>query len=382
LDEGISQLEITENLAPAHEKYLASLSLSKLLNKLKELDCDLTSEFFTYTNGAFTPNAADNKDWMQFLENFGKVKPDNITLSDGITAEEINTLCAIEKDTWEEAIAAADRSDRDAEFVDNVVSTLKELFDDFEFDKDDFEVKDNEFKIKSADDKKKWEEYYTKLEDYLETEYGDLERIDAAEYEKLKEINTSEWEAFNDEFDLKAFLDLEWWVDGNMTASGYCGTFLIISCVLLFILLILGFVKCCTSVKKRRADRQQQNRDVNTGTGSNSIGHSSHNSPGSYNHERRRLQTPIFNLAREIGINDPAYDITKTFAHDLTEVKSPPTIVQEVCEFTGFAQKDLIWVIPLSCVTQVFWIYVGYKILKRCRRNRNNNDRSRIQRAT
>merc|ERR1711964_237439 len=135
-------------------------------------------------------------------------------------------------------------------------------------------------------------------------------------------------------------------------------------------LILIGLMLWCWKCKKKRRARRQHA--------------DSNGSPSGYNLEvrRRRLQTPIFNLAREIGTNDPAYDITKTFAHDLTEVKSPPTIVQEVCEFTGFAQKDLIWIIPLSCVTQVFWIYVGYKILKRCRRNRNTNDRSRNQRAT
>jgi len=190
LDEGISQLEITENLAPAHEKYLASLSLSKLLNKLKELDCDLTSEFFTYTNGAFTPNAADNKDWMQFLENFGKVKPDNITLSDGITAEEINTLCAIEKDTWDQAIAAADSPTHPD--VAAVVEKLKTDFGlDFITDESFTPEDDKIIPDEAVTNNKEWKDFVANLknvDDSIDLSDG----INAAEWDKISLIESFE----------------------------------------------------------------------------------------------------------------------------------------------------------------------------------------------
>jgi len=84
-------------------------------------------------------------------------------------------------------------------------------------------------------------------------------------------------------------------------------------------------------------------------------------------YRRRLCETPVVRLAREIGIDIPS---AKVAHRVLTEEVHSPSIVDEVSERIGIAEKDLVWFISASCLCQVLWFYVSHKIYKRCRRNR------------
>merc|ERR1711964_822382 len=92
----------------------------------------------------------------------------------------------------------------------------------------------------------------------------------------------------------------------------------------------------------------------------------------SYARRLQSVQTPIFRLAREIGMGPQLVNRKSRSCSEPSGLRkiSANVTVQKTCESNGFAQKDLVWMIPVSCLTQFFWIYVSYKIYKRCRRNR------------
>merc|ERR1711964_741431 len=142
----------------------------------------------------------------------------------------------------------------------------------------------------------------------------------------------------------------------------------IVFCIALVVVGILGYlmVSCCRDDNRRRS-RGRRSRP-----------------PGPYwdvlerQYDRRRPTrnmrrlyqtkthvTPIFHLAREI--ENAGYNAKKAVREQKLSEEAPT--LQESTEFT---QKDLLWVIPLSCLTQAFWIYLGYKVYKRCRGNRSD----------
>jgi len=92
-------------------------------------------------------------------------------------------------------------------------------------------------------------------------------------------------------------------------------------------------------------------------------------------YRRRLCETPIISLAREIGIEDVC-DVSqqKSLPGQKLSAEVPPGLSPIIQD------KDLIWVIPLSCLIQVFWIYAVRKAYKICCRNRS--DKSRTQRAS
>jgi len=314
-------------------------SEEELLEQLKELGYDLPEASFTYSEGVYTISDQDNAKWTEFLDNLKIVNKDlyNKINNGTIDAPDWETLDKITKSDWDEAIAAADAPDD------------------------------------------RWYENFmdgSGVEDVIPTLNANAEQNGAVD-------------------------DVAVWI-----AIGIVGGLLLLG----GLVLLLCYCRKNRSTQARGGIPLMQ--DYNSNTDRDHHRDLVPLLPGGYNHGRRLIHTPIEDLARELdikshvsrplqrrrvlrGTHAPFADLAielgispKSELHhhsrNLAAEVEPPlySVVQEVCESTGFTQKDLIWIIPLSCVTQAFWIYVGYKLYKRCRRNRNNNDRSRNQRAT
>jgi len=237
-----------------------------------------------------------------------------------------------------------------------------------------------------------WDKFQTTLKE-VEGEVSELDLkngIDEAEWIKLKEITAAQWKdamtrVTPDVPDkpVSDITDTDGWLKWVFNKWMFVGV------------LVMVAVLCYFCVKQPNGHPRPRPRQVQ------SYIRNARSPPPSY---RRRLvpvneviskpgciaaptprsrrllhgtHAPFADLAYELGIS-PKWE-PQLHARKLTaEVEPPNSMVHEVCEFTGFSQNDLIWVVPLSCIVQIFWIYVGYKIYKSCRRNRSDRNRNNV----
>merc|ERR1711964_169931 len=89
---------------------------------------------------------------------------------------------------------------------------------------------------------------------------------------------------------------------------------------------------------------------------------------------RRLLQGPIGSLAHETG-----HDILQTSSlprHDrkLNVAQISEIVLQDPRDPPGL-RDHIWWIIPVSCLTQLMWIYLAYRIYKRCGRQTRMENR-------
>jgi len=348
----------------------------------------------TGDNDKIIPNkleVAKSTEWKDFVASLKQIK-DAPDITDGV----------IEQTDWNK-INVISKNDWFKEQEDELLKQLKELGCDLKKDDnpnlDFFNFTDGKFKHTkdSEDPDSAWTDFIEDLKTYDES-FDIEDGLSLEEWTELRDIAKDDWDKKLGETD--GFID-EWirvpiegflLTDGGVLKTWVAPSSAFFGIGFIVLLCVVGWL--CTEKTRLEGELANSNRggnQMNQGPASYNMepsggymdhGHGGYHQVGN-RFGRRRLQTPLFKLAREIGIH-PACDIAPTrlvHGRNLTAEANPPTIVQEVCEFTGFAQKDLLWVIPLSCLTQALWIYVGYKIYKGCRRNRSDNDRSRNQHA-
>merc|ERR1711964_519221 len=96
---------------------------------------------------------------------------------------------------------------------------------------------------------------------------------------------------------------------------------------------------------------------------------------------RRRLQGPIVSLARETGCDILNKSSLPRPGKELNEIHMPEIFVPQDHDPwgpPGLNDHNLWWIIPVSCLTQLMWIYVAYKIYKKCS-HRQTRDEDRPQ---
>merc|ERR1711964_296951 len=82
-------------------------------------------------------------------------------------------------------------------------------------------------------------------------------------------------------------------------------------------------------------------------------------------HRPNLLQGPIASLARETGILQTS--LLPRLGRKLNEIQIPEiSVPQDPLGPPGLSDHNIWWIIPVSCLTQLMWIYVAYKIYKKC----------------
>merc|ERR1712034_180309 len=101
---------------------------------------------------------------------------------------------------------------------------------------------------------------------------------------------------------------------------------------------------------------------------------------------RRLQQSPVLTLAKDTGctLGHPSY--LPDHGRKLAESHLPKlSVPQDPCGLPGLNDRNIWWIVPISCLTQLMWIYVAYKIYKRCaqpQRRSENSPRHELREIT
>jgi len=121
-------------------------------------------------------------------------------------------------------------------------------------------------------------------------------------------------------------------------------------------IIVIGIIVYCLC-KKKNPNQIQHNDD-------NPLQHED-----SHGHGRRRLHhvSPIVSLAHEAGCDVLETSSLPVHGRKLAENQLPKLIVSnDPWGLPGLNDHNLWWIVPVSCLTQLMWIYVSYRIYKRC----------------
>merc|ERR1711964_452838 len=97
--------------------------------------------------------------------------------------------------------------------------------------------------------------------------------------------------------------------------------------------------------------------------------------PAATGQVRRRLQqsSPFATLAEA----ERALDHSSYLPHPgrkLAESLPKHSVSQDLLGLPGLNDHNIWWIIPVSCLTQLMWIYVAYKIYKRCAQSKRRSE--------
>merc|ERR1712098_1030496 len=90
--------------------------------------------------------------------------------------------------------------------------------------------------------------------------------------------------------------------------------------------------------------------------------------------QRRLYQvSPIISLAHDAGC---ILETSSLPGHGrkLAETHPSKISVEDPWGLPGLIDHNIWWIVPVSCLTQLMWIYVAYKIYKRCVQSKRRSE--------
>merc|ERR1711964_757983 len=144
---------------------------------------------------------------------------------------------------------------------------------------------------------------------------------------------------------------------------------------------LIIIVQCCRGKKDDNVSSIQQNNDQNATEHQPLLPHSnSHNHSGtgghpSYSVLRRRLDqvSPVIPLAHEAECILEASSLPD-HGRKLAETHPSKISAEDPWGLPGLNDHSIWWIVPVSCLTQIIWIYVAYKIYKRCVQSKRRSE--------